>query len=305
MPDLITIARATQLDALAGVYADDPAYLSSLITAASEIVRRVCKRDFSLGSYSEYYSGGIYVQAPLRLRQFPVIEITRIAAAPTPALQVQNLDAVTNQRATVETTPTGLRLVRVASAVTSTVDLAYADYPTLAAMGAQINSLAHGWSATVFGPFANYPSADFKPLQGAANALNGGQSLELYTELVQPDSTFTALGCDAEGGEGGFGVGWRLDPETGEIFGRFPRGQLNIRIDYTAGFATIPQAVQEAAVQLAADLYQSGQVNNSLAKATLGNSSVTTKSTAEATQLSGKVMLLLSPYVDHSKMMVR
>jgi hypothetical protein len=302
MPDLVTIPRATQIDALAAVYADDPAYLASLITAASELVRRVCKRDFSLCSYSEYYSGGIYVLSPLRLRQFPVIEITRIAAAPTPALQVQNLDQVTNQRATVETTPTGLRLVRVASAVATTVDLAYAEYPTLAALAGQINSLEYGWSASVFGPFANFASTDFKPLQGAANALAGGHSLELYTELVQPGSTFTALGCDAEGE---FGVGWRLDPETGELFGRFPRGQLNIRIDYTAGFATVPQAVQEAVVQLAADLYQSSQVNNSLAKATLGDSTIVTKTTAETTQLSGKVMLLLSPYIDHSKMMLR
>ena len=55
-------------------------------------------------------------------------------------------------------------------------------------------------------------------------------------------------------------VAWALD--------HFPRGQLNLRIDYQAGFASVPQAVQEACVQLAQDLYQGGLVNNSVRKAT-------------------------------------
>ena len=84
-------------------------------------------RDFTLGSYSEYHSGGIYIREPLRLRQFPVVEITRVASNPRPALLVQNVDAITNQRATVETTTTGIRLLRVASAVTTVNDLANAD----------------------------------------------------------------------------------------------------------------------------------------------------------------------------------
>ena len=86
-----------------------------------------------------------------------------------------------------------------------------------------MNGLANGWSATVRNDFANWPSADFKSLQGAVSALNGGRDLEMYSEIVQP---FTAwLG----GGEGdwddGFqgATGWRLDEETGEMFGRFPR----------------------------------------------------------------------------------
>ena len=73
------------------------------------------------------------VREPLRLRQFPVVEILRVACDPRPAMRVQNGDAVTNQRATAETTPTALRLVRVASAALSTTDLLYVTYPTVAA----------------------------------------------------------------------------------------------------------------------------------------------------------------------------
>src|SRR5882724_10381469 len=104
MVDLITPSRAGQNPALAQLASTGPAYLASLISAASDAIRRTCGRDFTLGSYTEYHNGGIYVREPLRLRQFPVVEITRVAAGPMPALLVQNGDANTNQRATVETT---------------------------------------------------------------------------------------------------------------------------------------------------------------------------------------------------------
>src|SRR5579864_6872546 len=125
LPDLITTSRATQNATLATLNSTNPSYLASLITAASDAVRRATHRDFSQTSYTEYYSGGIYIREPLRLRQFPVLEVTRIATNPRPALLVQNVDPGTNQRATVETTPTALQLVRVASANVTTSTLLF------------------------------------------------------------------------------------------------------------------------------------------------------------------------------------
>src|SRR5271154_6239549 len=96
LPDLITTSRATQNATLAALNTANATYLASLITAASDAVRRACNRDFSQTTYSEYHSGGIYIREPLRLRQFPVLEITRVAANPQAALLVQNTDAGTN-----------------------------------------------------------------------------------------------------------------------------------------------------------------------------------------------------------------
>lgn len=303
LPDLITTSRATQNAALSALNTSNPAYLASLITAASDAIRRACNRDFSQNSYTEYYSGGIYVREPLRLRQFPVTEITRVATSPRAALHVQNTDGVTNQRATVETTTTALRLFRIASATPVTTDLAFTTYPTLATLAAAVNALGAGWNATIVGSFANWPSTDLKPLQGAATVLFGGRDLEVYTEDLQPYLTWPP-GDPTDGDNWGF-CGWRLDDETGELFGRFPRGRLNVRIDYTAGFATIPQPVQEAAVQLVQDLYNAGLVNNTLKKATLGAGSFELKDQTQTASLSGKVSMLLAPYVDHSKMIRR
>ena len=301
MPDLITNTRAIQNPTLATLNATNPAYLASLITAASSAVRGMCRREFTLTSFSEYHSGGTYIREPLRLRQYPVAEITRVAANPLPALLVQNTDSITNQRATVETTTTALRLVRIPSAVLTTTDLLFATYPTIATLAAAANALGGGWSAIIRNDFANWPSADFKPLQGAVSALFGGRDLEIYSDAIQP-----FIGGPYSAGEAewvGFecAAGWRLDEETGELFGRFPRGQLNIRIDYSAGYATIPQDVQEACVQLVQDLYQAGLVNNTLKKATLGSSSVTLKDSSAVAHMSPKVQLLLAPYVDYAK----
>jgi len=306
MPDLITIPRAAQNPTLASLSATNPAYLASLVTAASDSIRRECGREFILAAFTEYHSGGIYIREPLRLRQYPVAEITWVAASPRAALLIQNVDSVTNQRATFETTSVALRLVRVASAVLSTTDLLNATYPTVAQLATAVNGLANGWSATVRNDFANWPSADFKALQGAVSALNGGRDLEMYSEIVQPFTAWPGGGGDGDWDDGFQGTtGWRLDEETGEMFGRFPRGQLNIRIDYRAGYGTVPQAVQEACVQLTQDLYQAALVNNTLQKSTLGASSVTLKDTSTAPQLSPKVQLLLAPYRDYAKAIFR
>lgn len=301
LPDLITVSRATQNAGLSALNGSNAAYLASLITAASDAIRRACNRDFSQASYTEYYSGcgSSGMVEPLRLRQFPVTEIARVATCPRAALHVQNTDAITNQRATLETTSTSLRLLTVASAVPVTTDLAFTSYPTLAALAAAVNALGSGWNATLVGGFANWPSADLKPLQGAATALQGGHDLEVYTEDLQPYLSWPP-GDPTGADDRGF-CGWRLDDETGELFGRFPRGRLNVRIDYTAGFATIPQPVQEACVQLVQDLYNAGLVNNTLKKATLGAGSFELKNNTQTASLSGKVSMLLAPYVDHSK----
>jgi len=306
--DLIPPSRAAQSPALSALAGSNPGYLASLITAASDSIRKTCGRDFTLTTYSEYYSGGIYIREPLRLRQFPVVEITRVAASPRPALLVQNTDSVTNQRATIETTLTGLRLVRIASAIPTTIDLPFTTYPTIATMVAAIIAQTNGWSATIRNDFTNWPSADLKPLQGAATTLNGGRDLEIYTEDLQP---FTAWPYSATIGEGACDdgcqgtTGWRLDDQTGELFGRFPRGQLNIRIDYQAGFPAVPQPVQEACVQLVQDLYQAALVNHSLKKAKLGPGSIELNAQAGTAAMSPKVRMLLAGYMDYSKVIFR
>lgn len=304
--DLISNSRAIQNGVLSSLNSANPSYLASLISAASAAVKRLCKRDFLTTSYTEYASGGNFPYDILQLRQFPVTEITRIATNPVAALLVSNT-STSNQRATVETTSTGLKLVCVASGVSSTSTLTYASYVTLTAMATAINALGNGWAASVVGPYTLHASADLTQLVGAATAINGGAYLTMYAEDRLSSlgfSTFEQFGGDFEAGEF-----WRLDEEAGILFGKWPKGTRNIRIDYSAGLSStadnLPQDLQEAVVQHVQDLYQGSQLNQSISSATLGQASYTLKTLQEAASMSGKVMQLLQPYIDHAKALTR
>lgn len=312
MADLIDIARAQQNSTLAALQVGSGDLLASLITAASDTIRRYCHRDFNLQTYSHYCSGDIYKKMPLLLRQYPVQSINRIGFA-NQAILIQNSGA-SCQRATVATTPdpanvgTTLAVVlySMASAVPTTRTFNVASYPTLNALAAAITALGNGWSVSIQsgtnGSYALWPTADLKPLQGAVTALNAGAYLEIYDEAGPQ-----GIGFDTYATEGDyFGSSWgqgsyRLEPETGELYLRVPRGQLNIRIDYTAGFNPIPQDVQEACSQQIQDLYQAGLINNSLQQMKLGNYSYQQKSVTDSLTVSGKVGLLLAGYVAHDR----
>lgn len=299
-PDLITSARAAQNAKLAAISSGQ--YLSSLVTAASDSIRIYCARDFAQQSYADYYTIGVQQkQQPLLIRQYPVIEVTRVALV-NQAMLVQNSNTSVYQRATVETTAAGIVLKTMASAVPASTTLAYASYPTLNAMAAAITTLGGGWNATVWtgsnGSYGLWPSADLKPLQGAASAFQGGAYLEIY-EDVNTGGFGTLNGNDDwDGLCGSSGPAWRLDPETGEFYFRSMRGSLALRIDYIAGFLAVPQPVQEACVQLTQWLYQSSQALMTARSVKLGNTSV---EFAIGGGWPASVKMLLAPYKDRSR----
>jgi hypothetical protein len=300
--DLISPQRATQNATLATLAAPvtsggNPAYLASLISAASDAVRKYCSRDFVLTAFSEYYTIGAQPPGvPFLLRNFPVIEITRVACA-NQCLLVQNSGGA-NQRATVETTTTGVKLVTVSSGISTPTTLLYSTYVTIQAVATAINALGNGWGTSIWsgqtGSYALWPSADLKPLQGAVSALNAGAYLEIYDDY---QSGTGAYGWEHSSG----GPGWRLEPETGELYMRIRRGPLELRVDYTAGFTSVPQAVQEATVAVAQSLYQSSLANSAYSSVKLGNTSV---------EIAKKFFpdlakALLSGYVDHARAISR
>ena len=301
--DLVSPDRAQQNGTLAALAAANVGYFASVVSAASSAIRAECHRDFTVSSYDEYHSG-VPNQRVLRLRQFPVVAISRVATAVT-ALQVNNSGAAV-QRATVATTATGLTLVTVSSGVASTTALPYSSYPTLAALAAAIAALGAGWSAQTlsgaYGSFAAWPSADLKVTQGAVTALAGGAMLEIYED-------YRAGGwpCDgwADADWAASPGAWRLDAQTGELFGYWPRGQLNIRVDYSAGFAVVPEAVQEACVQLAADLYGQSQLNGAVQSARLGSASYSLNTSALALTRGRKIYGLIAPYIAHDRVIAR
>src|SRR5205085_11752814 len=138
---------------------------------------------------------------------------------------------------------------------------------TLSALAAAVSALGNGWSAQVVGDATNYgswPSADlFVPgsygdaLETKAGATSQG-ALQCvagsFAELKMHTYELAGYQWDARG--------WLLraipytDPELlhpEDLV--WPVGINNLRVQYTAGYATVPEAVQEACAQWVAQLY--------------------------------------------------
>ena len=299
----INLASDTRAQENAILGAQSSTVRASLLAASSRYIEQICKRIFGLTSYQVYLSGGGQPYDLVRLDNFPVSQITRMASYPLPVLTVQNTATSTNQRATVDTMPTGINLTTVASGVSSTSTLLYATYPTLTTLAAAITALGSGWTATASSSYTLYPSADLRPLQGAVTALQGsGAQLEAYTEDIY---AWGGPWFDSGNGYGLVcsGPGWRLDADSGQLVGWFPRGMLNIRVDYSAGYSTspdsLPDDIQDACVKGAAFLYGAGRYDPVASSVQIGPYKQSNQ--VVPPDFKKFIMSLISTRIDHSK----
>ncbi len=267
--NLIDIERAKRAIAAITDNSQD-ALLGVLIAAYSDAIRKYCRRDFSLAAYDELYNGN--GDRRLLLRQYPVASVEAVRYRPVTVLKVINNSTSTIQQARVQVTSIGIKLTSVASGVTTTVPdttLSYAGNPTLAALASSINTQGNGWSAQVIGDsndYGSWPSADLwmapsygdaSQSQGALTARGTNAELKLHTFELQ------GYQWDSRG--------WLLraipytDPELlhpEDLV--WPVGVNNFRVQYTAGYAVIPEAVQEACARWVALGYYMTQRDPSL-----------------------------------------
>lgn len=297
MADLIDLDFARQ-HIPSATDSDEPV-ISTIITSASRAVQRYCGRDFVQTAYDELYDGT--GGRRLILRQYPLASVQSVRYRPVTALKVQNTLANTPQ-ARVEVLAPGLRLTRVTSGVT-TVDtsVTWAGNATVLAVHSAVNALGSGWAAVGQG-YDQWPSADLycpNGPAGSAGAQPAGQG------------ALTAAGQFAELKLHTYELaGVQLDPRRGWLLRAIPYtdpellhpedlvwpvGVNNFRVQYTAGYATIPEDVQEATAQLVASWFAGRGRDLTLA------SEHTSGSYAYAAQPAGgqlpeRVRALLRPY---------
>ena len=235
-----------------------------------------------------------------------MLAITRLATNPQAALLVTNTDGVTNQRATVATTATSLRLLRVASGASTSVDLAFTDFPTLSALAAAVVALGNGWSATAVASYASFPSADLRPLQGAMPVLRNAGALQLYIEEVSAWSSVLDV-LDGACGAVSRPCGWQLDADSGLLVGRFAAGPgaLSLRCDYRAGFETIPADIQQACARLASLILEDEQRNSTVQQQVVGPYTEKFFPAANRLMTNPAVLNLIAPYIDHARTLGR
>jgi hypothetical protein len=255
MSDLITNARARMAipTANATIGSADDLAINALITACSKQIETYCRRTFASTSYDELYSGT--GNRMLILRNFPIVSVQSVRFRPASVLQLRNFDLANNQKARVWIDSATVNLQRTSSGSVSLYTLAFASYPTLGQLAAQINadavSSGSGWQALVAAGYEKWPTADlYPPIQGAHNAAGVFCDLRMHAEEL---------------------TGFQIDPARGYLMRSlvatdpdfvmpydpiWPRGLLNFRIQYTAGWATIPEDVQEACAQMVAAYFR-------------------------------------------------
>lgn len=268
--DLITLARAkNNISTIVDTTYDT--LLAVLITAASQAIERYCNRDFYSKTYDEIYSGRR--DNRLILRQAPIQEVKSVRYRPVVVLKVKNTNTSTIQQARVTVISTGLKLVHVASgaATITTTGLTFAGNATLTAMANAIIGIGSGWTAQVVGDSNDYglwPSADLYVASsyGDGVAMSALTARGEFAELKMHTTELQGYSMDPRG--------WLLrsvpysDPELmmGDNL-EWPMGVNNIRVQYIAGFTTIPEDVQEACACLVAMIFwqcqRDTQISNS------------------------------------------
>jgi hypothetical protein len=280
------------------VDSDEPA-IAAMITAASRAIRRYCRRGFASDTYDELYNGN--GDKRLILRQFPIISVQSVRYRPVTVLKIQNNFANT-PIARVAVTNAGIVLTRTTSGVATTdATLTFASNVTVLALENAVNALGNGWSAAGAG-YDAWPAADMYCPNGISSA-NGA--------LPYSQGALTAAGQFAElklhtyelaGYQLSANKGWLLraipytDPELlhpEDLI--WPVGINNFRVQYTAGFVTVPEDVQEACAILTATWFlQRGRDLSLSMEHTSGSYSYQIENTGA--ELPSRVKALLRPY---------
>jgi hypothetical protein len=305
--DLITRSRANQAlfsgTGLLSLSSDENNLVDALVSAVSAQIVKYCNRDFNSKSYDELYGGS--GEGRLLLRQYPIQSVESVRYRPVTVLKITNTVAA-NVQARVSVTSTGLKLVRVNAGVKTTdTSVTFAGNVSLTALAGAVNALGSGWSAQVVGDATNYggwPSADLYWPSSYGDGVGGQGALQCvagsFAELKMHTYELSGYQWDPRG--------WLLraipytDPELlhpEDLV--WPVGINNFRIQYTAGYTTVPQAVAEACAEWVAALFWLTKRDPQIAHS-LGSSTGTTYdalSTAPGWgKPPGRVQTLLAPF---------
>jgi hypothetical protein len=243
--------------------------VSALITGCSWAMTRYCQRQFIKQTYDELYNGN--AQRQLILRNYPLLSVESVRYRPVTVLKITNT-LVANVQARVNVTSTGLKLVSVNAGVTTTVTagLTFAGNVSLTALAAAVNAVGNSWSAVVVGDTNNYggwPSADLYCPNGISGSNDPGVEGQGALQCVAGSYAELKMHTyELQGWQSDTRQGWLLraipytDPELlhpEDLI--WPLGVNNFRIQYTAGYATVPEDVQEACAQYVSHLYNLAQ----------------------------------------------
>ena len=229
---------------------EDNYLIERLIDRATYFLERYCHRKFMSRAYSRevYYGSG---HGNLILDQYPATTISRVSIGRTNAFSVTNTTATNH--ATVEITSSALKYSADGAAATS---LTLASYATINLLIAALNLVA-GWTATLLSSTHGTrkatdllirPGMYCKSPTSAWCEIPNDELTDYYLISPSEDRNYGILYCPG---------GW-------------VRGQEYF-VDYTAGYTTIPYALEEACILLVAYRYHQKDQDQAMKSESLGD----------------------------------
>lgn len=219
----------------------DDTILGYAIDRASKAVQAYCGRNFTSQRYLEIYDGAT---SRLALYQNPVVSIRNIGTGWDSVASISATNA-TDVFVSVSVLDASILLHRVTSAGAEVDTTAtFAAYPTSALMAAYISTVS-GFSAS------NFTDVDIRYVRKL-----GGRNLKRTTAYFEaPTDSF---------------YDYQVDLDAGIVHGAFLPTRRSVLVDYTAGFAVIPEDVEQASTSIAARFYHARARDSGLASESLG-----------------------------------
>jgi hypothetical protein len=252
--------------------------LESAIDRATAIVEGYCDRKLKSRTFREFVQPN--GERTVRLENFPVSSIMTVAYGSAISFSVESDTSSTDVLATVENNGDQLKLRKVASDGTdSTATLAFSSYNTTSALVTQINSSVSGWSATLTKNAYSYSLYRF----GGRGVIDAPCNFEYPRDNVSEYRVDFEMGLVHIIADRFPGI--RSDDASAN---RFPSGFQPVFVEYTAGYGTVPDDLEQIAIEIAADIYNDRTNERNVTSESLGDYTYTRAGTAE----------LLASYVD-------
>ena len=246
----------------------DDAVLERAIDRATSRIESYLERNIKERSYAEWRSGaGVDT---IRLHQWPVTTVTSVFSGNIAVMVIgakgNNLRASIAVNQETPTPAVVATYTDIAGATTAT-SIPFATYPTVSDVAAQIGATG-AYNATVT---KNLRAVQMRPRAGADCVL---ASMTLYGADTPSEFTY-----DYERGrltiDRSWFAYWPLQK------GIMPNVAKSILIEYTAGYATVPDDIEQAAIEVASMLYRDRRRDGNLQSEGLGDYNYSRATVAE------------------------
>ena len=246
----MALTTLSQLKTYLGVTGNDyDAQLTALLAAVEAEAERFCGRTFELTSYSKARFDGSG-DTRLLLDNWPVVSVSRVSIGAETGMTVLNTSSDASY-ATAAVSTTALTLAIVGGAYAGTNTLAFSTYTTLGVLDDAVVALGSNWTATTSSAKTSAPSTELL-VEDAYYCLNAAATLYVpYTPVWD----------------------YTVYRDRGEIYygGGFPCGARNVTVDYSAGYAAIPQDLQAKIWYLTQVAWKNAEKDPTLTSERLGD----------------------------------